>query len=576
LNWSPAPLFAKKHLFLRVVSEDELIGSIVISCEDILKLPRDMFGTVVIAGELMDGSIVKGTVQIRCKIQPFDGDLLETKQFLKDRVQSGHKERKMSRMSAVSPSSKGSRGSRRLLSTKSLSIRSFLVKDDDEQENDEEEVSSFNKRPLSATTPTPIFTRVCVHEILLTELRAAHTIAKNAPVVSFHCGSYNAKTDAHEGAGSEAKWVNQSFAFTMRKMTYCKISVSSKGIFLGSTIVSTREVLECPKTPNGVTILKRPLENDTEITGHVHIFLRYGCQGEEIAVQKAGDKYTNPVSENVGSLNATNLSLISTDVHSMNFPVTVEVNKLHILDMMALHHITPNSPYAIVTCANWKVNTPVAHMAGSQAEWDDLKHSFVLYDDRAVFKVELRSGSVVAGKWSLSIGQIVATPRTKEGRIDISGYIKQGGSLIARVAVQVTILPFVTDESKSKLAASAADVPLYVPTLEGRSISPLGSPGATSHASPDRSIYSAVSLNQDNSLIGVLSIRVITAMDVSRLVGAVRAIASLDEWSQSSKVRTIRRLIVRDSIWSRAVFTDCRDSCGNGCYRSFGKPVAQY
>jgi hypothetical protein len=370
-----------------------------------------------------------------------------------------------------------------------------------------EEVAQL--KPLSASTPTPIFTRVCIHEILLTEMKAAHTIAKNCPVVSFQCGQYSAKTDVAESAGRLAKWVNQSFAFTMRKMTYCKISVSSKGLFVGSTIVSTREILECPKTPNGITILKRQLENDAEFVGYAHIYLRYGAQGEEIRVEKVGDKYASPIKDNVGSLNATQVSIMSTNLHSLNFPVNITVNKLHVLDMMCVHSLTPNSPYAVLTCADWKLKTSVAYVAGSVAEWSDINQSFVLYDDRAVFKVELRSGSVVAGKWSLSIANIVATPRNKEGRIDIAGYIKQGGSLVARVMLQVTILPYITAETKTRMAA----------VLNG---------GQGSIADGD-----APSANE---VLGVLSIKVITVVDLSRLIGGICAFVGVGVWQQTSKL----------------------------------------
>ena len=108
---------------------------------------------------------MRGNIQIRCKLQPFDGDLLETKQFLMDNVQK--------------------HPNHHLTHSHTHGVG----------ENADEEAEA--PRPLSASTPTPMFTRVVVHEITLTELKSAHALANNSPQVTIHCGSWHGATEVN-------------------------------------------------------------------------------------------------------------------------------------------------------------------------------------------------------------------------------------------------------------------------------------------------------------------------------------------------------------------------------------------
>lgn len=48
---------------------------------------------------------------------------------------------------------------------------------------------------LSQSTPTPVFTRVCIHEVEMWDLKSVHTIQNNSPVLAVHCGEWRDATE---------------------------------------------------------------------------------------------------------------------------------------------------------------------------------------------------------------------------------------------------------------------------------------------------------------------------------------------------------------------------------------------
>ncbi len=98
--------------------------------------------------------MLKGNVTIRLKVEPFKGDVADTLQYFASNSSQSH-----SQAFVGLPKSQ----------------------------------SGFNQ--LSVSTPTPLFTRVCIHEIDLTELKSVHALGRNAPSIKLVCGDWDGSTD---------------------------------------------------------------------------------------------------------------------------------------------------------------------------------------------------------------------------------------------------------------------------------------------------------------------------------------------------------------------------------------------
>ena len=114
---------------------------------------------------------------------------------------------------------------------------------------------------------------------------------------------------------------------------------------------------------------------------------------------------------------------------------------------------------------------------------------------------------------------MVASPRDKEGRILISGHIRNDKGIMGSVQVSVVILPHQTTAAGVVVTSDS----VRSPTTKKRS----------TIEDKDSSTSGAI---LPNEFIGKLHVRVITAMDLSRLVGAISIAGTMGEWSAVTKV----------------------------------------
>lgn len=237
LQWVNVPVVERSELYAMIISGNEPIGIMSIKSEDLVTLVPDQFGYITITRDLIDGNVYKGKVSINAQLQVIDRE---------------------ARKADKNVEFKGS-------------LLEYSVVDDDSlfemdsQSASVAEDSFLHKNGLSMSTPTPLMTKTIILEVTVYDLKSVHTSTNNSPQVLFECDNWKQRTKAMNFAGKNANWSNVNISLIMKKMTYLKVTVMSRGVVVGTCKISTRELLEVPKDASNHIILTRTIEDEIEI-----------------------------------------------------------------------------------------------------------------------------------------------------------------------------------------------------------------------------------------------------------------------------------------------------------------------
>lgn len=307
-------------------------------------------------------------------------------------------------------------------------------------DSDESAALFSQSQSLSMNTPTPVFTRVSIQDVDLWDLKHAHTYAQNSPMVVVKCGDWTGSTTTQENAGTSASWGDVTLTFVMRRMTFAKFTVVSQDTVIGSTVVSTREVLEAQRDKTAICEIIRELDSDLGSAGKLRIRFRFDTRGEESinGIPESSSDAINGPPTNVSSV--VEQSIVLHTLSQTELPIKVRLVGISLYNLPALHAVGQNSPICYLSCGEWKSKTTIAKRAGAMAEWKEQAFIFTLVDNSSVLTITVRSGSVIAGAFTITPKDVVAIPRDREGCTYIKSILYKDGFIQGQVQVAAFLM----------------------------------------------------------------------------------------------------------------------------------------
>jgi len=133
-----------------------------------------------------------------------------------------------------------------------------------------------------------------------------------------------------------------------------------------------------------------------------------------------------------------------------------------------------------------------------------------VFEPKAVFDINIYSGSVKAGVITITIPQLLQIPMSSEGEIEISELIEKDKTLRGRIKIYAYLLPFITEEQKQ---------------LEGL-------------------IDNSNPVDYDATDICRLTVLLVTATDIPRPVTHAHVVLTVNDWKNKSQEQYNRSGIV--------------------------------
>ncbi len=353
------------------------------------------------------------------------------------------------------------------------------------RQSPDEDHSSFqalNSYDVGSVLP---FT-VKVMGVSVFDLSSLHLLGANSPAVFFSCGHRKYVTSVANQGGSHAEWesLDMPFAIT-QESDVLHILAKSGSTVAGSMIVTVKDLVFTPRDVSGNTVVTGVLLNDGEVKGRIQIIF-------DLDIGKRLDSLFNPSSSSYfqgkhdlppaikdSSLSAPysfissqppNLDEEISPSHSLfprspnlksqslmssiglntsqsvsltpffdltsAIPFSARIVSVSVFDLPSLHVVGLNSPVVYFSSEHRKYSTSIAQHSGNHAEWEDLKISIPVENENVVIQVLVRSGSTVAGATSVSVRDLVCTPRDANGNTVIAGVLMNDGSIKGRIQIE--------------------------------------------------------------------------------------------------------------------------------------------
>lgn len=253
LNWGRIPFFPNADLTIKVVSNNEIIGKLGISHQEMRQLLTDAKSILTIDRPLFDGILYKGNIELS-----FFGEILPA-------ALEGEEEQEVGEFNKVYGIEE--------VDDKASTVLSTILTHD-----------SLNKDALnlSLATATPSLTDILFLGISLTELKKIDVVQLNSPQVIVTCGDWQQVTSRAFYAGSSASWlfrhrldtydVSNKWRLSVKGSPFIRITVVSNKRQIGSSHFMLRELLSMPSDEIGLIRSIHRLESvDNAFAGFVEL-----------------------------------------------------------------------------------------------------------------------------------------------------------------------------------------------------------------------------------------------------------------------------------------------------------------
>jgi len=126
-----------------------------------------------------------------------------------------------------------------------------------------------------------------VSDLTVLDTVSVHVLMKNLLSVNVACGAWGSATEVCAHPGSYAQYINLNWKINVMEGSFFRINVWSRGVSIGSSSLSLKELLDMPTDAEGKTeIFAKVVNEKKEITGKVKLACRYEPYVKEVSSKK--------------------------------------------------------------------------------------------------------------------------------------------------------------------------------------------------------------------------------------------------------------------------------------------------
>lgn len=268
------------------------------------------------------------------------------------------------------------------------------------------------------------------------------------------------------GTGSEATWKDLLISFEITRKSVLVLNVVSGQDNIGEYTVEVKHLLTIPTNAEGHTEYKAPLFDDGKLAGqvglllHIDRFNRFGF-GDSAVLSEEGYRpgssqkrlFTPQHQLAVDGEESLELDAKTYKSHDISrSPITLPF-VLRIVRVIALD-VHPDlrkyfeGPDAVlrVSLERWHKHTPSCTPSGPVSnfgEWVDAAWVFVISSATAPLGIAVMAGNQVVGDLHIAMSDVVATPPSARGLIELPAYLYRGGKVpCGKLKVCMAVSPY--------------------------------------------------------------------------------------------------------------------------------------
>ena len=427
-------------------------------------------------GDLLDGSVPKGKIEIACLLLVDDDQLLPIG-GRKDFIESTTNADDGNEVEALS-----------------------VTRDDALYESHPtDDGIHVEQHALSNSTRTPAITDVHILGVSVFDLKPTSSIFRNSPQVALMCDGWKNSTGIAKFAGSSANWVMKKsylWQFKMKGVAFLKAVVTSGSTTLGSICISTRELIEVPKDAQGLITIVRAIElsQDGSTTAgmlRLNMNVRFRdfddeednfdvadaadvAPSDDVLITRGADDALNQnnhhhqlndlidkssgtiMRDATGSADIIVPSLMLKKSTEIGFPLTINIMRITCIDIRRTFSIIPSMMpiCVIVQSRKWKKTTPGGVSSTSRSsccEWSDLiEWQLNIPDESTSLTFITKVGLFEIGEISITGSELLSIPRTSQGFTEISRNIRKNGTVTGKLHICLILLPYISKTEKEK------------------------------------------------------------------------------------------------------------------------------
>lgn len=220
------------------------------------------------------------------------------------------------------------------------------------------------------------------------------------------------------------------------------ITVCSQKLIIGRYVLHREEFAEIPDTKSGVFEVKGSIINGAGLAGSIKLICQKGTAdrpslpkknipitSEEVKPPK--DKAPSPSG---GSFSSSSSSPPRASLEASSSPtfILVKIVSVAVIEMKAVHLLESNSPSIFVECGRWAGVSDVVRSAGPAARWTSLNWRLSVKKEENIV-TEVKSNTVLIGKVSVSMDEILAAALKENGMREVIKHIENGKEITGKI-----------------------------------------------------------------------------------------------------------------------------------------------
>ena len=309
IGWSVPVLNDELPLFFSIVSGKELIGSASVMPNVLLEIPKTKDGITEFVATLynLQGKatgrlqvylrcLSSGTTDAAGDMDYDDPALQEAMMRLESSLDEGADAEEAMRGDTTTTttgsltmgmSTKGGKSSAKLLPALTSSSPNAKSKKDGGATFDPASIFSppiagrYDSSSLATATATgagdassmrvPTFFSVTITGVAVINLRSAHLLSKNSPLVYLHCEEHEFQSDVRPGAGKIATWDGLAWYFFVENHHFVRLEIHSGDVIIGVIELTAHDLYKNSKGRPGIAKLFAEMKTGDRFDGKVKL-----------------------------------------------------------------------------------------------------------------------------------------------------------------------------------------------------------------------------------------------------------------------------------------------------------------
>jgi hypothetical protein len=253
--------------------------------------------------------------------------------------------------------------------------------------------------------------------------------------------------------GGNAEWKDLLISFEIARQSVIAVSVLSGQELIGKYTISVKDLLAIATNADGHTEYKAPILIDGKLAGHVALLLhidrfnRFGF-GESALLSETHTLLEAVDGEESLELDAKTYKSHDITVSPITLPFVLRLVRVIVLDIHPdlRRYFEGSSTVLRVSLERWRKHTPSCATSGpvhNLGEWVDAAWVFVITNANAPLEIAVMSGNDVVGDLRIAISDVVATPPSPRGLVELPVYLFRGGKVpCGKVKVCLSVAPY--------------------------------------------------------------------------------------------------------------------------------------